>query len=129
MSFLGGLFKSRVPSPGRLTSQDREQALDRWNHVEELVRSSAPSNLKMAVIEADKIIDDLLKVIFPGQETMGERLKLARPLFSDYKVYDDLWYAHKIRNALVHERVDFPSSEARPVVDKYLAALSALGAS
>jgi hypothetical protein len=38
--------------------------------------------------------------------TAGERLKNARSYFKNYAVYQGLWDAHKVRNALVHE-VDY----------------------
>ncbi len=78
------------------------QIREQWEQIEQLRSLGGPSQLKQAVIEADKLVDHLLKMLVPG-ETMGERLKTAKPYFSDYQVYDQLWKAHKLRNALVHE--------------------------
>ena len=56
---------------------------------------------KLAVIEADKFVDDALKTKgFPG-ETMGERLMMIKP--QELSSLQDLWDAHKLRNLLVHE--------------------------
>ncbi len=56
------------------------------------------SELKTVVYKAlDAALSD---VVIGG--TMGERLKNSRHLF-DNTLYNKLWGAHKMRNALVHE--------------------------
>lgn len=55
---------------------------------------------KLAVVEADKLLDTVLrKLHFPG-ETMGERLKMAA---YKYPNISRVWPAHKLRNQLVHD--------------------------
>jgi hypothetical protein len=65
------------------------------------VQGGAPSQLRQALIAADKSFDNALKERFPG-ETMAERLKNARTFF-DRPVYQKIWDAHRMRNSLVHE--------------------------
>ena len=55
---------------------------------------------KMAVIEADKLLDNVLKSMMIPGETLGERLKMAA---YKYPKIRDIWSAHKLRNQLVHE--------------------------
>jgi len=51
----------------------------RWHEVRRHIASQNDSEWKFAVIEADKIVDDVLrKTGYPG-ETMGERLMLIDP--------------------------------------------------
>ena len=57
---------------------------------------------KMAVIEADKLVDMILKRAGMAGETMGERLRRTQKLVAR-GVYNDMWEAHKVRNQLVHE--------------------------
>lgn len=128
MSLFSKLFGKAQPAEGRLTAFDREKAQERWQWVEDQIAIGKLNNLKLAIIEADKIVDELLKVIYPNQETMGARLKLAKTQFGDLKTYDDLWYSHRIRNALVHETVDLPSVEAVSILGKYKKALEELAA-
>lgn len=54
----------------------------------------------MAVIQADSLLDEALKKRRFKGKTMGERLVSAQRSFSDN---DSVWFAHKLRNKLVHE--------------------------
>lgn len=128
MSIFSWLFKRSFEKRGRLTDWDRDQARTRWAGVEEQIRLGKPSNMQVAVMDSDKIIDDLLKVLYPATQTMGERLKLARDQFREYKTYDELWQAHKTRNAMVHEAsFELPNFEAIAVLGKYRNALREFG--
>ena len=72
----------------------------RWEEVQRHITSTREAEWKFAVIEADKIMDDILKNSFPG-ETMGERL--LNITNGQLETLDGLWEAHKIRNRLVHD--------------------------
>lgn len=120
MKFLNWLRGGNYVAEGRLTQLDRDRATAHWSQIEAQMKLGKPSNLQVAVMEADKTVDELLRVIYPQTETMGDRLKLAKPLFKEWKTYDNLWYAHKVRNALVHEaNIDLPSHEAISVLEKF----------
>ena len=80
----------------------------------------------LAVIDADKLLDDALRRCRYKGKTMGERLVAAQ---RDIKDNDNVWFAHKLRNRLVHE-TDVKLKE-RDVKDALLgirAALKDLGA-
>ena len=85
-----------------LSSGDIRKIQNEWARIEELIKIGQPSQLRQAVIKADNVLDYALSKLTTGT-TMGERLKNARPYFKDYAVYQGLWEAHKVRNALVHE--------------------------
>src|SRR3989344_3564649 len=72
----------------------------RWEEVQRHITSTREAEWKFAVIEADKVVDDILKNSFPG-ETMGERLLAINQ--SQLETLNGLWEAHKIRNRLVHD--------------------------
>ncbi len=91
-----GIRKKKLPPA--IEQQIRQQ----WAKINQLQELGGPSQLRQAVIEADKLIDKILKYIVEG-DTMGERLKESEHYFADYAVYDQLWKAHKLRNAIVHE--------------------------
>lgn len=84
-----------------LKPYDQKVVADRWQRLEELMAGGKPSSLRQAVIEADKVLDYALTQLGSGN-SLGERLKAARPLFTA-AVYQGLWDAHKIRNVLVHD--------------------------
>jgi hypothetical protein len=73
---------------------------------------------RLAVIEADSLVDDILKRIgFPG-ESMAERL--AQIPASQLLSLSDLKEAHRIRNNVTHTPgFKISKSEAERVVRKY----------
>lgn len=54
----------------------------------------------LAVINADKLLDEALKKLKYKGKTMGERMVAAQHEISDN---DSMWFGHKLRNKLVHE--------------------------
>ena len=98
-----------------------------WQSVLEKLESKDESNYKMAVIEADKIFDDILKRIGYQGEDMAERLKQITS--AQLANIDEIWQAHKLRNRLVHElgfRINH--SQAKQAVEIYQRALEDLEA-
>lgn len=61
----------------------------------------------MAIIQADSLLDEALRKRHYKGKTMGERLVAAQKALSDN---DAAWYAHKLRNKIVHE-VDVPLTQ------------------
>lgn len=125
-----GLFKRQVEprkrvAVGVLKPYDQKKIEEGWERVEQLIQLGKPSTLKEAVVIADKLLDYTLSQISFG-ETMGERLKNARAAFPR-AVYQGLWEAHKVRNALVHSPdYDLTQVVARDALDKFKAAFQAL---
>jgi hypothetical protein len=97
-----------------------------WRNIEILVSGGQPSQLRQALIQADKSLDNALRDLVKG-ETMGERLKNSSSLF-DRSLYDKIWKAHKMRNALVHESgYEPPHQMLKNNVETFKNALSKLG--
>jgi hypothetical protein len=72
-----------------------------WHKVLSHIESANPNDWRLAIIEADIMLDDLLdKLHLPG-ETMGDKLKAVEK--SDFLTIDNAWEAHKIRNQVAHE--------------------------
>lgn len=93
--------------------------------VEEKIKKGNENDLRLAIIEADTLIDEVLKEHnYPGND-MGERLKSIHPY--EYKCLDDLWRAHKIRNRIAHDS-DFHLTieESKEVLAVYHQALEEL---
>lgn len=59
-----------------------------------------PESWSMAIIQADSLLDEALKKRRFKGKTMGERLVSAQRILSSN---DSVWYAHKLRNKIVHE--------------------------
>jgi len=82
----------------------RPQALDmdayrkEWKEIE---KKLANKDLwALAIIDADKLLDQALKARRYKGKTMGERLVKAQHDLTDN---GSVWFAHKLRNKLVHE--------------------------
>jgi len=78
----------------------REQIVNQWRQIEQLMNQPGEMSLKLAVMEADKLLDHVLKLMFMPGDNMGQRLKYA---CNKYEPLKKVWWAHKIRNQLVHE--------------------------
>lgn len=80
---------------------DKSYVSSKWQEIEQLMRLGSPSNFARAVMEADKLLDHILKGYRAPGMTMGDRLKASQNRFSP-EGYDAAWKAHKVRNELVH---------------------------
>lgn len=95
------LFGSPKKSYGSLRGVTQEDIKRDWGNVKVLLSQKGPSQLRQALIVADKSLDNALRDLVVG-ESMGERLKNAKDLFQ-WDDYQKLWEAHKLRNNIVHE--------------------------
>jgi predicted Zn-dependent protease with MMP-like domain len=128
---LGGFGKKskhRLQSSNKVTL-DKKFVQDKWQEIEELVSLGGASQLKTAIMEADKLVDYVLKSHGVAGETMGERMKNAKSKFSDYNDYDNLWFSHKVRNSIVHEtNHELGVGESRRTIEYFGKALKELRA-
>ncbi len=97
-------------SGGALTSK--------WGEITRHFNSEKEAEWKFAIIEADKLVDDILKSAGYTGDTMGERLMGIEKV--QLLSLDGLWEAHKIRNKLVHDTNYFLRyAEARRAIQFY----------
>jgi hypothetical protein len=91
--FLVSRFGRKIVQPVNRKYFDKQ-----WSEI--LSRVKSPEGMTLAVIDADKLLDEALKRRGYKGKTMGERLVAAQRTLSNN---DAVWYAHKLRNRLVHE--------------------------
>jgi hypothetical protein len=104
---------------------DKKEIKKRWQEIEGLLDRKNEMNYKLAVLEADKLLDHVLKYMGFGGSSFGERLKLASYKFP--KLHQ-VWPAHKIRNRLVHEAsYQLGFGETRRVIKIFRKGLVELG--
>ena len=105
---------------------DKEEYQADFLTIENSLSKDNELSFNAAVVEADKLLDKaLMEMGLPGK-TMGERMKAASNKFSSN---NSVWYAHKMRNAIAHERnfkVDY--NKASHALKAYRQALKDLGA-
>lgn len=77
----------------------------RLEDIERNVQSENPNDWKLAVIEADIVLDGILKERGYVGTTLGERLRSISP--QQLASLQDAWEAHKTRNMIAHEGPDF----------------------
>ncbi len=77
----------------------------RWSQIQEHVRDDSPSAWRIAIIEADILLEETLTNAGYVGMTIGEKLKGANPL--SFTTLHDAWEAHKVRNEIAHAGSDF----------------------
>lgn len=87
--------------------------------LEKKINSNDPLQMRSAVVDADKLLDYVLKSRGARGETMGERLKSSSRRF-ERNLLNQVWDAHRLRNQIVHE-INF-----EPPSDQLKKAFSAL---
>ena len=73
----------------------------KWQLILNRMQRRDEANLKLAVIEADKLFDTILMHMGYKGKDMGERLE--QMTVAQLSCIDDVWLAHKVRNRIVHE--------------------------
>src|SRR3989344_4525751 len=103
-----------------LESFDHTEHNIRWKKVMDLLNAQGESDWRLAIMEADNILADLLvKMGYTAGSTIGEKLKTIEP--SDFLTLSSAWDAHKVRNRIAHEGSAFRLThrEATRVIDLY----------
>ncbi|HMO77935.1 MAG TPA: hypothetical protein PKA42_03480 [Candidatus Paceibacterota bacterium] len=88
--------------------QERFHSAPKNHRLEDMIEHSSsdnPTDWKLAIIEADIILDEMLKDAGYGGASLGERLKSISP--NHLQSLDDAWQAHKVRNQIAHGGADF----------------------
>lgn len=92
------------PAAGKpkITAERTVNVRDAWGKiVARAAEGGSPETLTLAIIEADKLLDDVLRALGYQGEHLAERLdQLERRRKT--QATQRLWQAHRIRNNLVH---------------------------
>jgi hypothetical protein len=90
-----------------------------WLEVESKINSVNPSDWRLAILEADILLFEMLEQMgLPGQN-LGDKLKAADSSF--FNSLNEAWQAHKVRNIIAHQGAGYQLSynEAKKTVDLY----------
>jgi hypothetical protein len=77
----------------------------RWLEIENHLDSTNPNDWKLAIIEADIMLGQILTNAGYAGSSIGEQLKSISP--NTINSLQDVWNAHKVRNQIAHEGSDF----------------------
>jgi hypothetical protein len=76
--------------------------MKKWNAIREHLETDNVSQFKVAVLEADNLIDRILEKMGYKGKNMSERLDKIKPGQLEY--LEEIREAHKIRNQIIHEK-------------------------
>lgn len=102
-----------------VSTQDAPRTLLRWNRVSEQASASNPESWRLAILEADIMLNELLDLQGYKGETIADKMKqVDRATFNSI---DAAWEAHKVRNVIAHTGVahDLTPREVRRVIALY----------
>jgi len=119
------LKKSLIGTGAKSIPKNRTQIA--WAKIQKRLATKNEAEYKLAVIEADKILDNLLGLIGYKGGTLGEKLKSMSVI--QLSCLDEIWQAHKIRNKIVHnpdEKISL--TEAEDAIEKFKKGLEELSA-
>ena len=91
----------------------------RWNKVVEEASSPDDSKWRLAILEADIMLNELLDVLGYRGETMGDKMKQVDR--SNFRTIDLAWEAHTVRNKVAHQgsSLSLTQREVRRVIGLY----------
>lgn len=91
----------------------------KWENVQKHIASGSEGDWRIAIIEADTMLDELTQSLGFAGDDLGERLKSAN--VHAFKYLNEAWEVHKMRNRIAHDGSNFVLSrpEAQRAVDTY----------
>lgn len=125
-----GIFKAlwfliKLPFKGikkkqGISTENKSYIITKRQEIESLLNSESEIELKHAVMEADKLVDYVLKLKNYAGETFADRMRSAQGAI-DSSTCDRVWQGHKIRNQLAHEQgFQVSKQELRQATSKLL---------
>jgi len=114
-SFRQGMFGMDVPRD-LITKENKIKK--KYKEIRKRLDSGKEAEYKIAILEADRIIDEMLRKMKYEGENLGERLANIVP--GQLLCLEDLKSAHEIANNIVHDDNFQISSElAKETLDKF----------
>lgn len=110
-------FKLQEKRVGKLTLRTAVFR-DRWHSVLRKFSTEYPESMRLGIIEADSLVDSILKDMGLEGEHMADRLSRIDP--ESFQSLQALWRAHRLRNELVHTPgFSLSSEDAKKAIADY----------
>ena len=92
---------------------------ERWGKTLDYLFSQHGSDWKLAIIEADSMLEELLDTLGFKGETLGDKLKAANQ--ENFPQLSVAWEIHTVRNRIAHEGLafEFSQHEAKRIIALY----------
>lgn len=115
ISWLGGKKISAVEGIKKANHfnlyQDKQETSEqkRWESIQLHFQSQNPAEWRMAIIDADAMLEDAITKMGYNGSSFGEKLKSMNK--SHFPHLDAAWYVHKVRNNLAHQGTQYHLSD------------------
>lgn len=93
--------KQELKKLTRAAISGEETHNERWQQILSYAASDDHELWRLAIIEADVMMDEMLETMGYPQDSLGEKLRSAEK--SDFQTIEQAWEAHKLRNTIAHE--------------------------
>lgn len=108
------------------TNMPQKRAVEAWARIQKHFFAGDPNDLKIAVMDADNVLNDALQYAGIRGVNLGERLKNIKR--GQMPNLEDVWGAHKLRNEIAHEtNFALKRDPVERALDAYEVALKNLG--
>ncbi|HOC96424.1 MAG TPA: hypothetical protein PLM63_00440 [bacterium] len=94
------IYITRVKKKDKNDKVNKSAIKNKWGEIEKLAKFDEEMYYKIAIIEADKLLDSVFKQMGTPGSTMAERLRF---LIYKYPKLKSVWEAHSIRNNVSHD--------------------------
>jgi hypothetical protein len=100
-----------------ISGEDTEN--ERWQQILSYAASDDEELWRLAIIEADVMLDEMLEAAGYQQDSLGDKLRSVEK--SDFRTIEQAWEAHKLRNAIAHEgsAYDLNRRELQRAINQY----------
>jgi hypothetical protein len=111
--------KKKIQEMIEKESSKEENGNYRWHYILTLIEGVQESDWRVAILEADSLMEEVLKEKGFSGETLNELLTSARE--SGFSHIQDAWDAHIFRNSIAHNgiNVEMTQSKGRQIIKKY----------
>lgn len=98
-------FSRKVPSV------QKDGILKQIDEIKYSMTLHNPSSNRDGIVRLDALLSKTLQLRHGNLLTCGENLKKSRA-FMGKKLYEDIWYYHKLRNRIVHDNIEIEDEDA-----------------
>ncbi len=112
------VYGAKIPLES-IDGQKTEAKNERWEQVQKHINSTSQGDWRLAIIEADLILEEMLRAQGYHGDSIGEMLKSVER--ADMTTLDFAWEAHKTRNDIVHDGSSYLLNErdAKRIISLY----------
>ncbi len=102
-----------------VVAEDVSKTKLRWTRIMEQIAGDKPDGWRLAILEADIMLNEILDLRGYRGETMADKMKQVDR--ADFNTIDLAWDAHKYRNRIAHETSDIALEyrEVRRIIGLY----------